>query len=98
MKTTKNKNTSRKKQDEELKVTSLTQILSLPKLPNKNLKIRVRNKRCQAKLASIGEGLRSCDRCGRVDKVNHFILIYHGPHGEKTDLCKKCFSWGGGET
>ncbi|MEM4436780.1 MAG: hypothetical protein QXE61_03685 [Nitrososphaerota archaeon] len=94
MKTTKNKNTSRKKQKEKLKVTSLTQILSLPKLPNKNLKIRVRNKRCQAKLASIGEGLRSCDRCGRVDRIDQFICIYHGPHGEKLDICSKCLKEG----
>ncbi|MEM3398503.1 MAG: hypothetical protein QXO75_01455 [Nitrososphaerota archaeon] len=59
--------------------------------PNENSKIMIRNSRSRPKMAHLGEGLRSCDRCGRVDRINQFICIYHGPHGEKTDLCKKCF-------
>jgi len=94
MKTTKNKNTSRKKQKEKLKVTSLTRILSLPKLQNKNIKIRIRNKRCQAKLASIGEGMQSCDICGAVGRVGEFTSIYFGDKGQKIDLCSKCLREG----
>lgn len=41
--------------------------------------------------ASIGDGLKSCDVCGHVDKAEGFVSIYHGPHGEKMDYCSKCF-------
>ena len=41
--------------------------------------------------AAIGDGLKSCDVCGHVDKAERFVSIYHGPHGEKTDYCSKCF-------
>ena len=41
--------------------------------------------------AAIGDGLKSCDVCGHVDKAERFISIYHGPRGEKSDYCPKCF-------
>ena len=40
--------------------------------------------------AAMGEGLAVCDRCGRVVKTKEVISIFHGPHGEKTDLCRPC--------
>ncbi|MEM0506717.1 MAG: hypothetical protein QXW58_05630 [Thermosphaera sp.] len=44
--------------------------------------------------AVIGEGLSSCDVCGRVDRVDRLVSIYHGDRGEKTDYCEKCLSRG----
>jgi len=41
--------------------------------------------------AAIGENQRSCDICGYTDRTEKFASIYHGPHGEKTDYCPRCF-------
>jgi hypothetical protein len=44
-----------------------------------------------------GEGhLVSCDRCGALVKRERAVTIFHGPHGEKTDYCSRCFSRGEG--
>jgi hypothetical protein len=44
-----------------------------------------------------GEGhLVSCDRCGALVKRERALTIFHGPHGEKTDFCIRCFSRGEG--
>jgi len=44
-----------------------------------------------------GEGhLVSCDRCGALVKRERAVTIFHGPHGEKTDYCSRCFSKGEG--
>ncbi|MCS7135775.1 MAG: hypothetical protein NZ931_01585 [Aigarchaeota archaeon] len=40
--------------------------------------------------AAIGEGLRSCDRCGYTDHHEKFVSIYFGGSGQKVDLCPKC--------
>ena len=42
-----------------------------------------------------GEGhLVSCDKCGALVKHERAVTIFHGPHGEKTDYCVRCFSRG----
>jgi hypothetical protein len=39
-----------------------------------------------------GEGhLVSCDRCGAIIRRERAFTIFHGPHGEKTDYCSRCF-------
>jgi hypothetical protein len=39
-----------------------------------------------------GEGhLVSCDGCGALVNLEQTISIFHGPHGEKTDYCSRCF-------
>jgi hypothetical protein len=44
-----------------------------------------------------GEGyLVSCDRCGALVERERAVTIFHGPHGEKTDYCSRCFSRGEG--
>jgi hypothetical protein len=44
-----------------------------------------------------GEGyLVACDRCGALVKRERAVTIFHGPHGEKTDFCIRCFSRGEG--
>jgi hypothetical protein len=40
--------------------------------------------------ALLGEGLASCDRCGRAAPTKEFIAIYFGEHGEHEDLCMRC--------
>ncbi|MEM4546694.1 MAG: hypothetical protein QW328_08055 [Nitrososphaerota archaeon] len=40
---------------------------------------------------AIGEDEASCDVCGKVDRLERFASIYLGEHGEKMDLCEKCF-------
>ena len=46
-----------------------------------------------------GEGhLVACDRCGALVKRERAVTIFHGPHGEKTDFCIRCFSKGEGAT
>lgn len=43
-----------------------------------------------------GEGhLVSCDRCGALVKRDRAVSVFHGPYGEKTDFCIRCFSRGG---
>ncbi|MEM4497696.1 MAG: hypothetical protein QW692_02590 [Nitrososphaerota archaeon] len=44
--------------------------------------------------AAIGDGLKSCDVCGHVDKAERFISIYFGDKGQKIDLCSKCLREG----
>jgi hypothetical protein len=47
--------------------------------------------------ALLGEGLASCDQCGRVEPMHRFITIYFGDNGEHIDLCRACLDvdgWG----
>ena len=43
---------------------------------------------------AIGDGLKSCDCCGRVDRAERFASIYFGDKGQKIDLCSKCLREG----
>ena len=47
--------------------------------------------------ALLGEGLASCDVCGRAEPMHEFVTIYFGEHGEHVDLCGRCLDadgWG----
>ncbi|MEM4883902.1 MAG: hypothetical protein QXK53_07710 [Nitrososphaerota archaeon] len=44
--------------------------------------------------AAIGEGMQSCDICGRVGKVGEFASIYFGDKGQKLDVCSTCLKEG----
>jgi len=41
--------------------------------------------------ASISSKEVSCDRCGIVVSRDEITSIYVGEHGEKIDLCKRCW-------